>query len=51
MKWVIAILLALNLRAGFYGFGQTFTTLNLLGLSVGVIEGRSYYVGHEAICL
>ena len=29
MKWVIAILLALNLWLGVYGLGQTFTTLNL----------------------
>ena len=29
MKWVIAILLTLNLCLGIYGFGQTYTTLNL----------------------
>ena len=29
MKWVIAMLLVLNLWLGVEGFGQTFTTLNL----------------------
>jgi hypothetical protein len=29
MKWVIAILLALNLWLGVYGLGQTFNTLNI----------------------
>ena len=29
MKWVIAILLALNLWLGVYGFGQTYTSMNL----------------------
>jgi hypothetical protein len=29
MKWVIAILLVLNLWLGVYGFGQTYTSMNL----------------------
>lgn len=29
MKWVIATLLVLNLWLGVYGFGQTYSTLNV----------------------